>query len=57
MVASLLPAVPEEFLDADDRTPVALRGLLMPKLVDVRTGTVVLDDRHTHKRPDWTYDN
>ncbi|MEY2433952.1 MAG: NADH-quinone oxidoreductase subunit [Acidimicrobiaceae bacterium] len=55
VVASLLRAFPEEFLDAEEGTPVARRGLLVPKLIDVNSAGAVLDERQARKRPDWTY--
>jgi len=31
------------------------RHLVIPKLVDVRDGTAVYDERQARKAPDWTY--
>ena len=31
------------------------RDLPIPKLVDLRDGTAVYDERQEHKLPDWTY--
>ena len=28
----------------------------MAELVDIAGGVAVLDERHRHKRPDWSYD-
>jgi NADH:ubiquinone oxidoreductase subunit F (NADH-binding) len=56
VVASLLRAFPEEFVAAEDGRPPALRGLQIPKLVDIRDGVAVYDERQSMKLPDWTYE-
>ena len=33
------------------------RGLLLPKLVDLRDGVATYDAKQARKRPDWTYDD
>jgi NADH-quinone oxidoreductase subunit F len=55
VVASLLRAFPEEFADAKDGAAPATRGLQIAKLVDIRDGVAVYDDRQSRKLPDWTY--
>jgi NADH-quinone oxidoreductase subunit F len=55
IVASLLRAFPDEFVAAEEGAPVALRGLLVPKLVDIRDGVAVYDENQARKQPDWTY--
>jgi NADH-quinone oxidoreductase subunit F len=55
VISSLLRAFPEEFVAAEEGTPVAPRGLMIPKLLDVGEGRAVLDERQARKRPDWTY--
>jgi hypothetical protein len=39
-----------------DGLPVPARGLPVPKLVDLRDGKAVIDERQARKRPDWTYE-
>jgi NADH:ubiquinone oxidoreductase subunit F (NADH-binding) len=55
VVASLLRAFPEEFADAQDGIVPAPRGLQIAKLIDIRDGIAVYDDRQSTKLPDWTY--
>jgi NADH:ubiquinone oxidoreductase subunit F (NADH-binding) len=55
LVASLMTAFPDEFVDAVEGVPVALRGLQVAKLVDVGGGRAVVDERQATKQPDWTY--
>jgi NADH:ubiquinone oxidoreductase subunit F (NADH-binding) len=55
LVASLMTAFPDEFVDALEGTPVAVRGLVVAKLVDVADGRAVVDERQATKQPDWTY--
>ena len=56
VVASILRAFPEEFA-AHLETGVCPRprAIPLPKLVDLRDGRAVYDERHYRKRPDWTY--
>ena len=49
LVRSLVPDMRTAGLRAHDR------GLLITKLVDLVDDRFVLDERHAHKRPDWTY--
>jgi len=56
VVASLLRAFPEEFLEAQDGVPPRTRGLQIAKLVDLRDGVAVYDERQSRKLPDWTYE-
>ncbi len=57
VVSSLLQRFPEEFaLHLEGRCSVEVaRPLAVPKIVDLVDGAVVWDERHQHKRPDWTY--
>ena len=55
VVASLLRAFPEEFVAAVEGAPVGVRGIVVPKLVDLRDGAAVVDTRQERKQPDWTY--
>lgn len=54
VIASLLSRYPHDLRDRLDGT----RGDLdtpLPKLVDIADGVARIDERATHKRPDWTY--
>jgi NADH:ubiquinone oxidoreductase subunit F (NADH-binding) len=55
LVASLMTAFPDEFVDAVEGTPVTVRGLQVAKLVDVSDGRAVIDEKQATKQPDWTY--
>jgi NADH-quinone oxidoreductase subunit F len=55
VISSLLRTFPEDFLDAIDGAPVPMRGLPVPKLLDVVDGVQVIDEHWELKRPDWTY--
>jgi NADH:ubiquinone oxidoreductase subunit F (NADH-binding) len=55
LIASLMTAFPDEFVDAVEGTPVRVRGLAVAKLVDVSGGRAVVDERQAAKQPDWTY--
>jgi NADH-quinone oxidoreductase subunit F len=56
VITSLLRAFPEEFEQAASGLAPRLRGLVLPKLVDISDGTAVVDERQARKNPDWTYD-
>ncbi len=56
VVASLLRAFPEEFLEAQDGVRPTTRGLQIAKLVDLHDGVAVYDERQSRKLPDWTYE-
>jgi NADH-quinone oxidoreductase subunit F len=56
VIASILQAFPEEVAAALDGLSLPARGLLVPKLVDLRDGKAVIDERQARKRPDWTYE-
>lgn len=56
LVRSILRAFPDEFaahLEGD--CPRPRPDLVVPLIVDLEDGVVRYDDRHAHKRPDWTY--
>jgi len=57
LISSLLTRFPEEFaLHLDGRCSVPEpREILVPKIVDLRDGTVTYDERHRYKQPDWSY--
>ena len=55
VVSSLLRAFPAEFEQAASGLQPRLRGLVLPKLVDIRDGVAVVDDQQPRKNPDWTY--
>jgi NADH:ubiquinone oxidoreductase subunit F (NADH-binding) len=55
VISSLLRTFPEDFLAAIDGEPVPIRGLPVPKLLDVADGVQVIDEHWELKRPDWTY--
>ena len=47
---------PEAFAARLDGTAGPLRPALVPLVKDIHDdGTVVYDERHTRKQPDWTY--
>lgn len=50
VISSLLRAFPEDFASADEVGVVA-----PPKIIDIRDGVAVYDDRQPRKQPDWTY--
>jgi NADH-quinone oxidoreductase subunit F len=54
VISSLLRHFPEEFaahLEGAEPAP----DLLVPKIVDIRDGVAIYDERQARKRPDWTY--
>jgi hypothetical protein len=55
-VGSIIEKFAEEFAAhvAGTRPPVEPR--LVAELVDIVGGVAVLDERHRHKLPDWSYD-
>jgi hypothetical protein len=56
VVSSLLRAFPEAFAARMEGTAGPLRPALVPLVEDIRDdGTVVYDERHVRKQPDWTY--
>jgi NADH-quinone oxidoreductase subunit F len=54
VVASLLRSFPEDFTAELEGAP-ALEPLPVPKIVDIREGIAIYDDRQMRKQPDWTY--
>jgi NADH-quinone oxidoreductase subunit F len=56
VIGSILRTFPEEFAAHLEGAPPAL-DVPVPKLVDVHDGVAVYDERQSHKRPDWTYDD
>jgi len=55
VVSSIMKAFPEDVADALDGGPIKRRGLVLPKIVDLRDGTVTYDEAQARKQPDWTY--
>jgi NADH:ubiquinone oxidoreductase subunit F (NADH-binding) len=56
VVGSILAAYVDEVNAALDGTPVAAKGFVLPKLVDLAGGVASYDERQALKRPDWTYE-
>lgn len=54
VVASLLRLFPEDFTAELEGAP-ALEPLPVPKIVDIRAGVAIYDEKQMRKRPDWTY--
>jgi NADH-quinone oxidoreductase subunit F len=55
VISSLLRHFPEDFaahLEWGERSP----AIPVPKIVDIRDGIAVYDERQARKRPDWTYE-
>ncbi|HTN81939.1 MAG TPA: NADH-ubiquinone oxidoreductase-F iron-sulfur binding region domain-containing protein [Acidimicrobiales bacterium] len=56
VVSSILREFPEAFAARMEGTAGPLRAVLVPLIVDIADdGTVVYDERHARKQPDWTY--
>jgi len=55
VISSLLVEFPEDFAAEMEGAPPP-QTLPVPKLVDIRDGVAIYDERQQHKRPDWTYD-
>jgi NADH:ubiquinone oxidoreductase subunit F (NADH-binding) len=55
VVSSLLQAFPDEVAAALEGQPLALRDLVLPKVVDIVDGKALFDERQALKQPDWTY--
>jgi NADH:ubiquinone oxidoreductase subunit F (NADH-binding) len=57
VVASILRSFPDEVVEHIERgTCPRPRPVPLPKLVDLRGGRAIYDERHYRKRPDWTYE-
>jgi len=54
VVASMLRAFPEDFT-AELEDARLLAPLPVPKIVDIRDGVAIYDDKQMTKQPDWTY--
>jgi NADH-quinone oxidoreductase subunit F len=54
IIASLLRSFPEDFTAELEGAP-ALEPLPVPKIVDIRDGVAIYDDKQMRKQPDWTY--
>ncbi|MGH9112037.1 MAG: NADH-ubiquinone oxidoreductase-F iron-sulfur binding region domain-containing protein [Acidimicrobiales bacterium] len=57
VISSLLQTFPGDVAAALGGQPPAGRGLDVPKLVDLADGRATYDERQSHKRADWTYDD
>ena len=56
VVSSILRAFPDEIAGhVEGDCPRHRTDLPVPKIVDLRDGEVVYDERQARKRPDWTY--
>jgi NADH:ubiquinone oxidoreductase subunit F (NADH-binding) len=55
VVGSILSAFPEEFVAHLEGLAAESAGVPVPKLVDIRDGVAVYDERQARKQPDWTY--
>ena len=55
-VGSILERFADEFAAHVDGTAAPVEPQLVAELVDIAGGVAGLDERHRHKRPDWTYD-
>ncbi len=55
VVGSLLGAFPEEFVAHLERRAPEPSAVPVPKLVDIRDGVAIYDERQARKQPDWTY--
>jgi NADH-quinone oxidoreductase subunit F len=54
VISSLLVKFPEDFAAEMEGAP-PVETLPVPKLVDIRDGVAIYDERQQHKQPDWTY--
>ncbi len=52
---SIMQAFPEEFDGHLSGRVAAVEPELIAELLDIRDGRAVLDERHRHKQPDWTF--
>jgi NADH-quinone oxidoreductase subunit F len=57
VISSLLRTFPEDFVNAVEGVPVAVRRIPVPKLKDVRDGVADIDEHWELKRTDWTYED
>ncbi|MDQ1487676.1 MAG: NADH-quinone oxidoreductase subunit [Actinomycetota bacterium] len=55
-VGSIIERFPEEFAAHVAGTAPPTEPMLVAELVDIVDGVAVLDERHRHKLPDWSYD-
>jgi NADH-quinone oxidoreductase subunit F len=56
VVSSILRAFPDAFAARLEGSAGPLRLALVPLIEDIlEDGTVIYDERHARKRPDWTY--
>jgi NADH-quinone oxidoreductase subunit F len=57
VVSSILRTFPEDVAARLEGSGPPLREVLVPLIKNITDdGVVVYDERHTHKRPDWSYD-
>jgi NADH:ubiquinone oxidoreductase subunit F (NADH-binding) len=54
VIASLLRSFPEDFT-AELEGAAKPEPLAVPKIVDIRDGVAIYDEKQMRKRPDWTY--
>jgi NADH-quinone oxidoreductase subunit F len=55
LVSSVLREFPADFAAHLEGRPMLARDVVVPKVVELADGTVVYDERHRLKLPDWTY--
>ncbi|HEX6311020.1 MAG TPA: NADH-ubiquinone oxidoreductase-F iron-sulfur binding region domain-containing protein [Acidimicrobiia bacterium] len=55
VIGSLLGAFPEEFVAHLEGRVAEPAAVPIPKIVDLRDGVAVYDERQARKQPDWTY--
>jgi NADH-quinone oxidoreductase subunit F len=54
VIASMLRTFPEDFAAELEGAP-AVEPLPVPKILDIRDGLAIYDERQMRKQPDWTY--
>lgn len=54
VIASLLRTFPEDFAAELEGAP-AVEPLSVPKILDIRDGSAIYDEKQMRKQPDWTY--
>ena len=58
VVSSILRRFPEDVVAHLEGTAPPLRPVLVPLVKDILDdGTVIYDERHARKRPDWSFDD
>ncbi len=55
VIASIIEHFEDEFVAHLSGAAAPVEPELIAELVDIRAGQALLDERHRHKQPDWTY--